>query len=69
MLVARSGLQNISPKIFLFSDQFSQTDVLVDGSSVMDAGSNTVLRVVVNQPGTVTPIESNVVEDALHQTI
>jgi hypothetical protein len=35
MLVAMSGLQNISPKIFPFSDQFSQTDVLVDGSSVM----------------------------------
>jgi hypothetical protein len=35
----------------------------------MDAGSNTVLGVVVNQPGTDTPVESNVVEDALHQTI
>jgi hypothetical protein len=68
--VARSDLQNISPNIFLFSDQFSQIDVMVDGSSVMDAGrSNTVVGIVVNQPGTVTPVESSVVEDALHQTI
>ncbi|CAB3993946.1 Hypothetical predicted protein [Paramuricea clavata] len=51
------------------SDQFSQNDVIVDGSSVMDAGTNTVVGVVVNQPGTVTPVESSVVEDALHQTI
>ena len=43
---------------------------MVDGSSVMDAGSsNTVVGIVVNQPGTVTPVESSVVGDALHQTI
>ncbi|CAB4003023.1 Hypothetical predicted protein, partial [Paramuricea clavata] len=50
-------------------DQFSQNDVIVDGSSVMDVGDNTVLGVVVSQPGTDTPVEGNVVEDALHQTI
>jgi hypothetical protein len=43
---------------------------MVDGSSVMDAGSsNTVVGIVVNQPGTVTPVESSVVGDALHQTL
>ena len=35
----------------------------------MPSGNNTVLGVVVNQPGTVTPVESSVVGDALHQTI
>jgi hypothetical protein len=35
----------------------------------MPSGINTVLGVVVNQPGTVTPVESSVVGDALHQTI
>ncbi|CAB3980486.1 Hypothetical predicted protein [Paramuricea clavata] len=35
----------------------------------MDAGDNTVLGVVVSQPGTDTPVEGNVVKDALHQTI
>ena len=68
--MVRSGLQNIPSKFFPYSDQFSQNDVMVDGSSVMDAGSsNTVVGIVVNQPGTVTPVESSVVEDALHQTI
>ncbi|CAB4029120.1 Hypothetical predicted protein, partial [Paramuricea clavata] len=35
----------------------------------MDVGDNTVLGVVVSKPGTDTPVEGNVVEDALHQTI
>jgi hypothetical protein len=59
----------ITYDFFPFSVQFSQNDVLVDGSSVIDSGDNTVLGVVVNQPGTDTPVEGNVVEDALHQTI
>ena len=68
--MVRSGLQNISSTFFPYSDQFSRNDVMVDGSSVMDAGSsNTVVGIVVNQPGTVIPVESSVVEDALHQTI
>ena len=49
--------------------QFSQNDVLVDSSSVTAAGENTVVDVVVNEPGTSTPVQSAIVEDALHQTL
>jgi hypothetical protein len=35
----------------------------------MGAESNTVVGVVVNKPGTGTPVERSVVEDALHHAI
>ena len=35
----------------------------------MDVGSNTVLGVVVNEPGTNKPLQNSIVEDGLDKTI
>ncbi|XP_028408014.1 uncharacterized protein LOC114530617 [Dendronephthya gigantea] len=50
------------------NQQFSETDVIVD-ANVTESGNNTVVGAVVNEPGTTTPVKTDVVEDALHQTL
>ena len=56
--------------IFLCSDnEFKDTDVIVDSDSVMGQGQNTIVNIIVNEPGENNPVPSNIVEDALHQTI
>ena len=56
--------------IFLSSNnKFEDTDVIVDSDSVMGQGQNTIVNIVVNEPGKNNPVPSNIVEDALHQTI
>ncbi|CAB4043791.1 Hypothetical predicted protein, partial [Paramuricea clavata] len=35
----------------------------------MSAGSNTVVSIVVNEPGEATPISANIVEDVLYQSL
>jgi hypothetical protein len=53
----------------LYSNEFSENDVIADSSSVVGAGNDTVMSVVVNEPGTSTPVKNNIVEDALINTI
>ena len=57
--------------LFFYSDnEFKDTDVIVDSDSVMGQGrQNTTVNIVVNEPGENNPVPSNIVEDALHQTI
>ena len=35
----------------------------------MGQGQNTIVNIIVNEPGQNNPVPSNIVEDALHQTI
>ena len=35
----------------------------------MGEGQNTIVNIIVNEPGENNPVPSNIVEDALHQTI
>ena len=58
-------------KYFLFysNNEFTDTDVIVQSDSLMEAGPNTVVNVIVNEPGQNNAVPGNVVEDALHQTI
>ena len=54
--------------MFYRNQKFSENDVVVD-ANVTESGNNTVVGVVVNKPGTTTPVQDDVVEDALHQTL
>ena len=55
--------------LFYSNNQFTDTDVIVQSDSLMEAELNTMVNVIVNQPGQNKAIPRNVVEDALHQTI
>lgn len=61
--------QSFSLTVSLFSSEFTQNDVLTDANSVTGAGNGTVVGVVVNNPGGNSPVENDVVEEALHQTL
>ena len=54
--------------IFFCSDEFSENDVIVN-NSVMAVGGNTVLSIVVNEPGEDNPVPKNIVQDAMYQSI
>ena len=54
---------------FYRNNQFTDADVIVQSDSLMEAGSNTMVNIIVNEPGQNNAVPGNVVEDALHQTI
>ena len=60
---------NYPTSIFYSDNKFKDTDVIVDSDSVMGEGQNTIVNIIVNEPGENNPVPSNIVEDALHQTI
>ena len=55
--------------LFYSNNKFTDTDVIVQSDSLMEAGPNTVVNVIVNEPGQNNAVPGNVVEDALHRTI
>ena len=55
--------------LFYSNNKFTDSDVIVQSDSLMEAGSNTVVNVIVNEPGQNNAVPGNVVEDALYQTI
>ena len=60
---------NYPTSIFYSDNEFKDTDVIVDSDSVMGQGQNTIVNIIVNEPGENNPVPFNIVEDALHQTI
>ena len=58
-------------KYFLFysNNQFTDTDVIVQPDSLTVAGSNTLVNIIVNEPGKNNAVPDNIVEDALYQTL
>ena len=49
------------------NNEFKDSDIIVDPDYVVNEGQNTVVKIVVNQPGKNTPVSANVVTDALHK--
>ena len=56
------------PQYIFCSDEFSGNDVIVN-NSVVEVGGNTVLSIVVNEPGEDNPVPKNIVQDAMYQSI
>ena len=58
-------------KYFLFysNNQFTYADVIVQSDSLTEAGPNTVVNIIVNEPGQNNAVPDNIVEDALYQTL
>ena len=54
---------------FYSNNQFTDTDVIVQPDSVMEASPNTVVNIIVNEPGQNNAVPDNIVEDALYQTL
>ena len=50
-------------------DEFQDTDIIVDPESVIGAGHNTKIYVVVKEPGERNAVPKNIVEDALYETL
>ena len=43
--------------------------MVVDSSTIMTYGNDTVVKLVINQPGTDTPVSGQIVEDALRHSL
>ena len=58
-------------KYFLFcsNNQFTYADIIVQPDSLTEAGPNTVINIIVNEPGQNNAVSDNIVEDALYQTL
>ena len=58
-------------KYFLFysNNKFTYADVIVQPDSLTEAGPNTVVNIIVNEPGQNNAVPDNIVEDALYQTL
>ena len=58
-------------KYFLFysNNQFTYADVIVQPDSLTEAGPNTVVNIIVNEPGQNNAVPDNIVENALYQTL
>ena len=71
MLCARTSFIVFIFKYFLFysNNQFTDTDVIVQPDSLREAGRNTVVNIIVNEPGQNNAVADNIVEDALYQTL
>ena len=54
---------------FYSNNQFTDTDVIVQPDSRTEAGPNTVVRIIVNEPGQNNAVADSIVEDALYQTL
>ena len=50
-------------------NEFQDTDIIVDPESVIGAGQNTMIYVIVNEPGENSAVSKNIVEDALRETL
>ena len=54
---------------FYSNNQFTYADVIVQPDSLTEAGPNTVVNIIVNEPGQNNAVPYNIVEDALYQTL
>ena len=55
--------------LFYSNNKFKDSDVIVQSDSLMEAGSNTVVNVIVNEPGQNKAVPDNIVENALYQSL
>ena len=54
---------------FYSNNQFTYADVIVQPDSLTEAGPNTVVNIIVNEPGQNNAVPDNIVGDALYQTL
>ena len=50
-------------------DEFQDNDIIIDPESLIGAGQNTKIYVVVNKPGERNAVPKNIVEFALYETL
>ena len=54
---------------FYSNNQFTYADVIVQPDSLTEAGPNTVVNMIIKEPGQNNAVSDNIVEDALYQTL